>query len=577
MTWFFAPTVALCQQQKSVIQSYLPVSVGLVTGANEPGQWKNPLLWKTVLTTHRVVISTPQILLDALSHGYVILGRDISLLIFDEAHHAIDKHPYNQIMTDFYFKLPRKSDAPDTPIVRPMVLGLTASPIYGGNVANAFRYVFYYDFSALYSSQAFRTIEGNLDCTIKTPHHTREELAQYVHRPVFRHVMYNPGDGSSFSTNLASLETVLDTLDISNDPFVKSLRERLAKTVVGSSDHKRIDQRLSKVVSKKDSFTHRGLRDFARAAVDIAADVGAWAADWFVWTVLERARVASNPFNNMMKSWRNSEKAYLSSILDTVKANPVSYNEDDINDDCSDKLKALIDTLLMEKAETESLSERYSCIVFVQRRDVVIALAEVLRHHPATKGIFSIGILLGSSESMHRHSMMDITRNMVREPHEQTLSDFREGEKNLIISTSVAEEGIDIQACCSVIRWDPPPNMASWAQSRGRARKQRSTFTLMFESGGTQRDAVQKWEALEQEMIRLYRDPSREFGDLIAGDLGPDDVETDSLEFVVPSTGCVCLFAYFLHVPLTETLIQSDADTQLGHFPPCSLLCGYSS
>ncbi|PPQ70610.1 hypothetical protein CVT24_000683 [Panaeolus cyanescens] len=520
LTWFFAPTVALCQQQKNVIQSYLPVSVGLVTGANEPGQWKNPMLWKAVLTTHRVVISTPQILLDALTHGYVNMGRDISLLIFDEAHHALDKHPYNAIMSNFYFKLPKKSDALGSPIFRPMVLGLTASPIYGGNVANA-----------------FRTIEGNLDCIIRTPHHTQQELAQYVHRPIFRHVMYKPPDSSNFSTNLASLESIIATLDISNDPYVKSLRERLAKTTVGSTDYQRIDQRLSKVIRNEDSFTHRGLRDFARAAVDICNDVGAWAADWFVWTVLEKARMAANPFNNMMRSWRNSEKAYLSSVLGTVSANLVSYNEDDIAEDCTDKLKALVDTLLMEKAETESLSERYSCIVFVQRRDVVLALAEVLRHHPASKGVFSIGTLLGSSDSMHRHSMMDITRNMVRDPHEQTLAEFREGEKNLIISTSVAEEGIDIQACCSVIRWDPPPNMASWAQSRGRARKQRSTFTLMFESGGTQHDAVEKWEKLEQEMVRLYRDPSRELGILVSSDLSTDDVVDEPLEFEIPSTG----------------------------------------
>lgn len=62
----------------------LPVSVGLISGSMQPDQWKNASLWRKVLETHRVMVSTPQVLLDALRHGYIVLGRDISLLIFDE-------------------------------------------------------------------------------------------------------------------------------------------------------------------------------------------------------------------------------------------------------------------------------------------------------------------------------------------------------------------------------------------------------------------------------------------------------------------------------------------------------------
>lgn len=87
---------------------------------------------------HRVVVSTPQVLLDALSHGYLNLGRDIGLLVFDEAHHARLKHPYRLIMKDHYHSLPPRiigvKNSDDH--VRPMVMGLTASPMYGGNLQN---------------------------------------------------------------------------------------------------------------------------------------------------------------------------------------------------------------------------------------------------------------------------------------------------------------------------------------------------------------------------------------------------------------------------------------------------------
>jgi endoribonuclease Dicer len=137
VSWFLAPTVALCEQQHNVIKCALPVSVGLISGALEPDQWKDHQLWRQVLSTHRIVVSTPQVLLDAMRHGHVNLGRDIGLLIFDEAHHAADNHPYNLIMSEFYFRLPVRPDSQQ----RPYILGLTASPIFGGNVARAFEFV----------------------------------------------------------------------------------------------------------------------------------------------------------------------------------------------------------------------------------------------------------------------------------------------------------------------------------------------------------------------------------------------------------------------------------------------------
>ena len=146
ISWFFAPTVSLCEQQHRVISEALPVSVGLITGAKHPDQWKDTNMWQTVLRDYRVVVSTPQVLLDALRHGYIVMGRDLSLLIFDEAHHAVEGDPYNRIMQEFYRSLPPRIRGPDGFIpdfVRPMIMGLTASPIYGGNVDRAFKYALY--------------------------------------------------------------------------------------------------------------------------------------------------------------------------------------------------------------------------------------------------------------------------------------------------------------------------------------------------------------------------------------------------------------------------------------------------
>ncbi|ESK92116.1 rna helicase rnase [Moniliophthora roreri MCA 2997] len=537
VSWFFAPNVALCEQQYSVIRKALPVPVTIITGASEPNQWKDQDLWRNVLRDWRVVVSTPQVLLDALRHGYIVMGRDISLMIFDEAHHASDKHPYNLIMQEFYFNTPRRSQgtAPDgSDFIQPMIMGLSASPIFGGNV-----------------DVAFRKIEGNLDSTICAPRRHRGELSEHVHRPIFKHILYETK--TSFSTNLAALDAVVSELNIENDPYVKSLRKDLAKASAGSADYDRIDRKLSKVIHKQDSFTHKGLRDFSSAAHAILDDVGTWATDWFVWEVIQQAKLAAGPLRHVMKTWKVKEKVYLLSILDKISVMPPSYAPEDIAGDSSDKIAALIECLLHEKELAEDENEMFVGLVFVHRRDVVLALKELLSNHPVTAPQFRVGSLLGTSESSHRHSMMDITRRLAKDTQDDTLMDFKIGEKNLIVSTAVAEEGIDVQACGCVIRWDLPPNMASWAQSRGRARKKRSTFTLMFEKDSGNEQNIMKWQNLEQEMVARYYDVSR----IEPIEPSVDDTEEDGWEFRIGATGA--------------SLTLQSAIPHLNHF--CAVVC----
>ncbi|KAF4598637.1 Dicer-like protein 2 [Pleurotus pulmonarius] len=490
VSWFLAPTVTLCEQQRTVIAKAIPAGVGFISGASEPDQWKDKSLWDRLLATNKVIVSTPQVLLNALRHGYVSMGRDISLVVFDEAHHAVGDEPYNQIMREFYFHLPpRISNDEMTMVARPVILGLTASPVYGGNV-----------------ERAFRALEANLDCTIRAPRIHREELTRQVYRPIFTHVMYEPSsDDTFFSTNLASLDHVVKSLRIDDDPHVIHLRKRLAQMPDHAAERPRLDQRLSKAIAKKETFSEKGLRDFRRTAEAVGHDVGGWAADWYIMEVLTKFNaLRGGQYNHLFLSWRETEKAYLGKQLAKVQATEVSYDPDDIIDDVSHKTQVLITRLLQEKAAAEAENEAYSGIVFVQRRDIVYALATVLRHHPKTKDKFRVGCLVGSSDNYQRHSFLDITRAFLPQTQDEILMDFRLGEINLLISTSVAEEGIDVQACGSVIRWDPPPNMASWAQSRGRARRKRSTFTLMFSSDSSDQKTVEEWEKMEQEMIALY-------------------------------------------------------------------------
>jgi ERCC4-related helicase len=84
LVWFLAPTVDLCIQQHAVIEAEIPaVQVKLLQGNDGVDKWTDQKLWDIVLLNVRVVVSTTQILLDALTHGFVKLDI-VSLLVFDE-------------------------------------------------------------------------------------------------------------------------------------------------------------------------------------------------------------------------------------------------------------------------------------------------------------------------------------------------------------------------------------------------------------------------------------------------------------------------------------------------------------
>lgn len=379
-----------------------------------------------------------------------------------------------------------------------------------------------------------------MDATIRSTRLNREELAKYVHRPVFKRVIYQvpdytdqsfPFECSLPSYNFTVLQEVIRGMDIENDPWIKQTRARLARLPPGTQRNQ-LDQKLSKVLAKQDTSTHRGLREFLAAASAICVDIGPWAADWYVAKVIEKAKVASGPFQNVVRRWQDSEKHYLLEALKRVPIIPVSYDPAEICDGSNNRLNVLIEALMNEKFDFEINDMEFSGIVFVTRRDVVIALSEVLQHHPFTKDTFRVGSLLGNSSDSRRTSFLDITRDLVAQTTADTLKDFKLGYKNLIVSTSVAEEGIDVQSCCSVIRWDLPQNMISWAQSRGRARKSKSTFVIMTEVDKD--SSVLRWEDLERQMVELYNDPSRDFQE---EEEDPEDPDERGVVFRVEKTG----------------------------------------
>ena len=82
------------------------------------------------------------------------------------------------------------------------------------------------------------------------------------------------------------------------------------------------------------------------------------------------------------------------------------------------------------------------------------------------------------------HGNVGIKKTSMSEKKQKAaLSDFRKKKCNVLISTCVLEEVMDVQQCNIVICFDLPQDFRAYVQSKGRARAKNSIYVLMSEVG----------------------------------------------------------------------------------------------
>ena len=82
----------------------------------------------------------------------------------------------------------------------------------------------------------------------------------------------------------------------------------------------------------------------------------------------------------------------------------------------------------------------------------------------------------------------------------QVLRKFRAHETNLLIATSIVEEGVDIPKCNLVVRFDLPMEYRSYVQSKGRARAPVSNYIMLADSERTKtfQEDLKTYKAIEK-------------------------------------------------------------------------------
>lgn len=373
----------------------------------------------------------------------------------------------------------------------------------------------------------------------KTPKKSRSELVRHVHQPDLIRVNYHDGALQACQSRLLdALLCSYKEYDFMRDPYTIDLLQKQQEGIDVSSQLQRL------FVSQKTYCTEQ-LKTLSNKSREMMKELGPSAVDWYLHQCMAKFEKALGDTEQLL-GWSNGEKQHLLNILRGLPFSglapcpPLSVNN------LSRKVETLIDVLVSEARDNPG----FTGLVFVEQRVWVAVLAEVLSIHPQTKDLFRVGTFLGTSQSGKRKA----TIAAFAEPKNQqtTLNDFRAGTTNLILATSVLEEGIDISSCHLVICFERPKNLKSFVQRRGRARMQRSKYFIFVPELGSER-SPESWEALEQEMKRAYLDDSRQTK--LANDMEAED-EEGSRCFQVDATGA--------------RLTLDDALQHLNHF--CALL-----
>lgn len=228
-----------------------------------------------------------------------------------------------------------------------------------------------------------------------------------------------------------------------------------------------------------------------------------------------------------------------------------------INDSTiSNKLIALLEILKEYETDPEFCS-----MIFVQKRTTALILQLFLDN--CKYKFIKAGFLIGhgtshiyknsSNKDSKGRSCAERSSTMKTTDQRKCINDFKSGVLNTLVSTRVGEEGLDIQPCMLIIRYDPAITLINYIQSRGRARHATSRYITLCEKNCSIENF--KVQVLKDEEIDM-KNAIREEGDITETHGQTMPMEKEDV-FTVESTGAQCtihtaiqyLYKFCAHLP----------------------------
>lgn len=445
-----APTKPLCEQHTETFQKHLDIEkekIALLTGQISP--LKRAELWQN----SQIICSTPQGLENDIINRTINFSQ-VSLLVFDESHHATGDYSYVWLTKQYQqqAKYPR-------------ILALTASP--GSDL------------------EKIKEVCQNLlieKVEVRTP--KDKDIKPYIQSVEYEYIQVE------LPEEFKKIQKYL------NDCFKSKIDEAKKHGYLRSQYLNKTE--LLRVQAQLHASIASGDRDFL-----ILKTISLLAEALKVQHALELLESQGLPQLYKYLSGLQQEapyskvKAVQNLVIDpNFKAALVLTEElkdKEIKHPKLEKLSVLI-TEELEKSPSAKI------IIFTQFRDSAVEVQKRLEN-------FSSKLFVGQAKKGET--------GLSQKEQKQILDNFRLGQFSILISTSVGEEGLDIPQVDSVIFYEPVPSAIRWIQRRGRTGRLAGGKLKVLITGDT-RDVGYRWSAYHKEkrMHKVLEQIKKEMGSL---------------------------------------------------------------
>ena len=358
-----------------------------------------------------IVIATPQVIRNDVDSGLIHL-KDVGLLIIDEAHHAKGNHATAQV-----------ADRYKAQCENPWLVAATASP---GSTQTAIR-------------QLWNRLNVHRLFVAKREDDLLQPYAVDMNIATIR-VMLD-------ATTVALMEP-LETHQFEETDALKrqgflAPTEHLTAGLIEEAA-----QRASIAISRKDPRGYdaaRRISDVRRMhmLLDLLKTQGVRSARSYLQRADEQLRAGERSTSRFLK------KHVIHNFRQAIET----------MDECHPKSKIVAD-LVVEHLE-QNPDDRI--LIFSEYRDTVDHLVHDLNRIPGA----IVDRFIGQSKRGKREGM-------TQKQQLAQLERFRNGEINVLVATSVGEEGLDVPSASMVLFYEPVPSAIRAIQRRGRTARERS-------------------------------------------------------------------------------------------------------
>lgn len=473
--------VPLVKQQARYIRTHTCLQVGEYIGEMGVDSWSLDK-WHIEFGHYQVLVMTMTIFKNLVQQSVLPLKK-VNLVVFDECHHAVKNHDYVQIMRLFEPHIKAGDEVP-------RILGLTASLIPSKCKPGEIE-------------KKIKELEKIL-CARSQTAEDLQQVALYATNPDEEVIEFESSDKDK---HICELKQILE----GPVNFLESLKRKQRDGAVYELVKLYLDDLLHILVNLGVWCANNFAREGLRAIEGEISECGDHFIDEWEKSLIYLGRTQLKIF--VQKSQEKLE------IARRTERYPTTFKVKKLAHYLGDTAVASGDLCLYDSdQDSRKNSNKLLGIVFVERRTTAVMLTKLIRHlkeiDSDLKHIKCDSVVGHNAGRKGTHLRREAQMNVKKQF--EVLDKFRREQVNLLISTSVVEEGVDVPRCNNVIRFDFPQNFRAYIQSKGRARAKVSKYLILIDK----KDAGKLYPDLED-----YRILEKELQSICHGRNVPEDEE----------------------------------------------------